>query len=162
MLFISTHDGIPPVDLGFMGIGLPCVRVDIREGGRNAPGPMTFVLPRKASIAAPATDEAQASLVALLGPNAGHLLPLYRITDGFECVIRGGKIHLQLWPIAEFTGRREHQVIIGSDSEAGNVVVDTSSEPAIVELWCAFGGGKIETLCPLPGFLAWIMDVPEG
>jgi len=121
---------------------------------------MTFELPRKASIAAPATDEAQASLVALLGPNADYLLPLYRITDGIESVIRGGEIHLQLWPIGEFASHREHQLIIGSDSEAADVVIATSAEPAMVELWCAFGGGKIETLCPLPEFLRWMQEVP--
>jgi len=97
----------------------------------------------------------------LLGPHAAHLLPLYQLTDGFESVIRGGEFHLQLFPIAGFShSHRKHQLIIGFDTESADVIIDTSHDPAMVELWCGFGGGKIATLCPLPHFLTWLLESP--
>jgi hypothetical protein len=123
---------------------------------------VNLILPPRASLSTPATEEALASLHALLGPHAIHLLPLYRLTDGFESVIRSGELHLQLWSIADFTqSYREHQIIIGSDSETGDVIINTATDPAIVELWCAYGGGKIKTLSPLPDFLTWMLEIPS-
>lgn len=120
-------------------------------------------LPPRASTIPPATEDALASLHHLLGPHAAHLLPLYQLTDGFESVIRRGELHLQLFPIADFTpSHREHQLIIGSDSEAADVIINTGTTPALVELWCGFGGGHIDTLCPLPDFLAWMLEIPDA
>jgi hypothetical protein len=119
---------------------------------------MEILLPSRASVSNPASAQSLAKLERILGPNAEHLLPLYRVTDGFESVIRGGEFHLRLWPIEEFTRRREHRIVIGSDSEAADIVVNTGSEPALVQTWCTFGGGRIETLSPLLEFLAWMLE----
>ena len=123
---------------------------------------MPLTLPPQAITHAPATEEALASLRALLGPHATHLLPLYQLTDGFESTFRSGTFPLQLSPIAGFSNsHREHHLIIGSDTQSADLIIDTSNDPAMVELWCGFGGGKIATLCPLPDFLAWMLESPQ-
>lgn len=121
---------------------------------------MEINLPARASVSKPASPEALAELRRILGDNADHLIPLYRITDGFENVIRSGEFHLQLWPIEEWPLKEEHLVVIGSDSEGADLVGNTKCEPAIIETWCAFGGGRIDTLSALPEFLTWMLADP--
>jgi hypothetical protein len=49
---------------------------------------MIISLPEEASTRGPASLEALESLLSVLKSNAEHLMPLYRITDGFEAIIR--------------------------------------------------------------------------
>jgi hypothetical protein len=68
---------------------------------------------------------------------------------------------MQLWPVSKFATGDGGLVIIGSDSEAADVVVNTRCKPAVVETWCAFGGAKIRTLSTLSEFLAWMLEEPR-
>ena len=122
---------------------------------------MPLTLPPHAITHAPATEEALATLHTLLGPHTIHLLPLYQLTDGLETTLRNGTLHLQLFPIGGFSNsHRQHHLIIGTDTHSADLLIDTAQDPATVDLWCGFGGGMIQRLCPLPGFLAWLLPSP--
>ncbi len=60
---------------------------------------MSFIIPSGASAGSPATNNEMEWLKVAIGENAEHLLPLYRVTNGMESVIRNGELHLHLWPI---------------------------------------------------------------
>ncbi len=89
-------------------------------------------------------------------------MPLYRITNGYAGVVRGGELYLQLWPIEDFAWRGESLLAIGSDGANATVIVNTGEGTDRVEFWCAFGGGRIATLCPLRGFLDWMLEARAG
>lgn len=121
---------------------------------------MNISLPEGASTSGPASREALEFLRSVLRSNAEYLLPLYRITDGFETVVRGGELHLLFWPIEEFSSIGDTLVVIGTDTGGADVVVNMASDPAAVELWCGYGGGKIKSLCTLPGLIDWLLERP--
>ena len=51
------------------------------------------------------------------------LRPLYEFSDGFEMVVRGGEVHLQLSAIREFERSGEF-VVVGTDTLGVDLVVD--------------------------------------
>lgn len=116
-------------------------------------------LPERASVRSPASPAELEWLHAALGEQAGFLESIYRISNGFESVIRGGELHLQLWQIRDFEFHSDDVLIIGSDSEAADVALDVSESPVVVFLQNAFGPDpkeRLENLCLLSEFAEWI------
>ena len=115
-----------------------------------------FDLPAGSSSRSPATQSEFDWLRAALMDYASALEPIFSTTNGFECVIRGGELHLDLWPIRDFRFLGDDQLQIGTDTYGSDLVIDTSVSPPMVRLQCSFGGGVSQSLCPVTEFPEWI------
>jgi hypothetical protein len=114
-----------------------------------------------ASYSRPASAGDLAALAGLSMGVSAAMSPLYKFSDGFEMVIRGGEFHLQLSAIRDFESSGEF-LVIGTDTHGADLVVDLSTAGHPVSWHCSFSrpirSDRCEPLLPsVDGLLYWMI-----